>query len=232
MVSDLRDIRVIITSGPTRANLDPVRFVSNRSSGRLGSRIAVEALRSGADVTLVAGPDSVIPRQADLEPGMWERLRMLPVETVEDLLGVLKTELTGKPAYHAMLHAMAVLDYVPEETATHKVRSGEEQWTLHLKRTPKVIQRIKEWSPDVTLVGFKLEVNLEDSELLAAGRESMRKNRADLVVANDLARIRDEIHPALIIGPKGNVLDRPGTKTELARSLCRLLGQHFSSIDA
>ena len=228
MASDMRDSRVLITSGPTRANLDAVRFLSNRSSGRLGCQIAVEALESGAHVTLVAGPESVVPRQADLEPEAWQRLRIVSVETVEDLLRVLKSELTSAPGYDAVVHAMAVLDYVPEEASERKVPSGKEEWTLRLTRTPKVIQRIKEWSPEVVLVGFKLEVDRSESELLAAGRESLRKNRADLVVANDLTRIRDEVHPALIIGRDGEILDRPGTKSEIARSLCQILAERLS----
>lgn len=225
MATDMKEKRVLITSGPTRARLDAVRFLSNRSSGRLGCRIAIEALRSGSYVTLVAGPDSVIPQKSDLSEAECNRLRVEPIDTVEDLLQVLEAECTGAPRYDVVIHAMAVLDYVPEEPSKTKVPSGREEWTLRLKPTPKVIRKIKEWLPDVFLVGFKLEVGTAEAELLAAGRESLRKNRADLVVANDLTQIRDESHPALIIDPGGEIRARPGTKSEIARSLCELLSE-------
>ena len=228
MATDMKEKRVLITSGPTRARLDAVRFLSNRSSGRLGCRIAVEALRSGAHVTMIAGPDSVVPQQSDLSEKEWDRLRTEHIETVEDLLEVLEAECTGAPPYDAVIHAMAVLDYVPEEPSKAKVSSGREEWTLRLKPTPKVIRKIKEWSPDVSLVGFKLEVGTSDAELLAAGRDSLRKNRADLVVANDLAQIRNETHPALIIDHEGEIRARPGTKSEIARLLCELLSQRLA----
>jgi len=223
MADSLSGKRILVTSGPTRANIDAVRYISNRSTGRLGRRIAIEALALGARVTLVAGPESVVPQQEDLPEAEWSRLRVVRIETVTDLLQALQGELTSRERYDAMVHAMAVLDYVPQATQEGKTPSGKDTWELVMARTPKVIRQVKVWSPRTYLVGFKLEVGKTDERLREIGVASLRDNRADLVVANDLTAIRDEQHPAIIVGRGGNVLATPQTKSEIARELCRLL---------
>ncbi len=218
---------VLITSGPTRADLDAVRYVSNRSSGRLGCAIAVEALRRGARVTLVAGPDSAVPRHEDLTEDEHGRLGVLPVVTVPDVLAALEGALTGGDPPDAIVHAMAVLDYVPESAPGGKMPSGRAAWQIRLVRTPKVIKEIRRWAPGALLVQFKLEVGLSEAKLREAAVQSVRANRADLVLANDLTQIRDETHPALVISADGEVLARPGTKGEIARTLCDLLAERL-----
>jgi len=222
MSKDLAGRRILITSGPTRADIDAVRYISNRSSGRLGCRIAEEALARGAAVTFVAGADSLVPeRKVDA-------LRVLRVATVADVLETLERELTaGAGPPDAIVHAMAVLDYVPAETIAQKTPSGREEWTVRLVRAPKVIRRVRNWAPASCLVQFKLEVGLTEQELCRAALESLKGNRADLVVANDLTQIRDEVHPALILTPDGTVLARPATKSAIAHALCDVLAQRL-----
>ena len=223
MPQDLSGKRILITSGPTRADIDAVRYISNRSTGRLGCRIAVEALAIGARVTLVAGPDSAVPAREDLSDEEWSRLRVMHIETVFDLLQTLQRELTARVRYDAVLHSMAVLDYVPQHVDEGKTRSGKDTWTIRLTPTPKIIRQIKVWSPRTFLVGFKLEVNTSDEGLTQTALAFQRESRVDAVVANDLARIHDEDHPAIIIGTGGNVLATPRTKGEIARDLCSIL---------
>ena len=225
MPQDLSGRRILITSGPTRADIDAVRYISNRSTGRLGCRIAIEALALGARVALVAGPASVVPTGDDLSQEELSRLRVVDIETVPDLLETLKQEISARPRYDAVLHAMAVLDYVPQLVHDGKVRSGKDTWTIRLMPTPKVIRQIKLWSPRTFLVGFKLEVDKTDDRLREIALAFQRENRTDLVVANDLARIRDEDHPAIIVGSGGNVVAAPRTKSEIARDLCRILAE-------
>lgn len=216
---------VLITSGPTRANLDAVRYISNRSTGRLGCRIALEALQRGARVTLVAGPQSSVPQRAELPADASSRLRVVPVETVGELIEALKKELAGPDLPDAVVHAMAVLDYAPEAAAGEKVPSDRDEWHVRLVRTPKVVRLIREWAPRAFLVQFKLEVGVSEDELKEAALASLRANQADLVVANDQARIRDEAHPALIIAPDGRTLAQPQTKAEVAHALCDLMAE-------
>ena len=225
MAGALSGKRILITSGPTRANIDAVRYISNRSTGRLGRRIAIEALAEGARVTLMTGPESAVPVREDVSNAEWSRLRIVRIETVLDLLQALQQELTAPERYDAVLHAMAVLDYVPQREESGKVPSAKETWTLRLTRTPKIIQRIKDWSPRTYLVGFKLEVSKSEDRLMEIGMAFLRESRADLVIANDLTQIRDEQHPAVIVGRGGGLLARPRTKSEIARDLCRILAQ-------
>jgi phosphopantothenoylcysteine synthetase/decarboxylase len=172
---------------------------------------------------MVAGPQSAVPGAGELSAEEAARLRLLHVETVPDLMRTLEAELTGPEPPDAVLHAMAVLDYVPEARIDRKTPSGRESWDIRLVRTPKVIRRIKDWAPATCLVEFKLEVGEPEERLREIAVESLRANRADLVVANDLTQIRDEVHPALIISPDGEVLARPATKTDIARALCDIL---------
>lgn len=233
MAATLSGKHILITSGATRANLDAVRYISNRSTGRLGCRIAIEALRCGAQVTMVAGPESAVPAREDLPEDERARLRVLHVETVPDLIETLEAELTGAASIpsgaegrpDAVLHAMAVLDYVPEVSKDEKTPSQQESWDIRLVRTPKVIRMIRDWAPDACLVEFKLEVGKPEQELREIALASLRSNRADLVVANDLTQIRDETHPALIIAPDGAVVARPATKAEIASQLCDILAK-------
>jgi phosphopantothenate-cysteine ligase len=118
---------------------------------------------------------------------------------------------------------MAVLDYAPAEEKAEKTPSGREEWTLCLTRNPKVIKRIRELAPDACLVQFKLEVGLSEEELRAAAMESLRKNRSDMVVANDLDRIRGASHPAVVLNAAGDVLARPDGKGAIARAICDAL---------
>ena len=223
MADQLAGRRLLITSGPTRADVDAVRYISNRSSGKLGCRIATEALARGAQVTLVAGPQSALPRESDLAPDEWGRLKVLHIETVPDLLRCLESELTSPPPYDAVVHAMAVLDYVPGKPSDRKTPSGKDAWTIRLVRTPKVIESIRQWAPAALLVSFKLEVDQHEEALRLAALAALRRYGADLVVANNLSSIRDEVHPALIVDAQGTVLARPQTKGEIARDLCRIL---------
>ncbi len=221
MKHDLLEKNILVTSGPTRADIDAVRFLSNRSTGRLGARIAAEALSRGARVTLVAGRGSAVPDDEGSEAVLAGRLRVVGIETVDDLLQALSSELAGgADCYDAIVHAMAVLDYEPVQVLEEKVESGRENWDISLKRTPKVIANLRDWSPRSLLIAFKLGAGGSEAELVRAAVSMLRRNRADFVLANDLQRIDGENHPAMLIDARGAVIARPGTKAEIARCLC------------
>ncbi|MBI4374324.1 MAG: phosphopantothenoylcysteine decarboxylase [Deltaproteobacteria bacterium] len=195
--------RILITSGPTRAPLDAVRFLSNRSTGRFGRLLAQEALRKGMGVTFVYGVGSETP-------GPHESLRLLPVETDQDLSNSLKKELRCRQ-YDAVIHAMAVLDFEPSRVRRGKVGSRSGVWTLDLRPTPKIIRKIKQWSPKTFLVGFKLEASGR-SKLLKRARCLMKESRADLVVGNFLTEGNDERHVGYLIEPPRRVKKVVGKK--------------------
>ncbi len=223
MATNLINKKILITSGPTRANIDDVRFLSNRSSGRLGTCIANELLSKGAAITLIAGPGSITPSPNSLPGDTGKKLEVMKIETVSELLSVLQAELENEESYDAVIHAMAVLDYEPAEIVQEKVKSGKETWTLHLKKTSKVIDHIKTWAPETLLIGFKLESNASEEYLIDSALYLMEKTHAALVVANDLKKITENVHPALLIDDNKVIFARPNTKEEIAGSLCKFI---------
>ncbi len=195
MARALKGKRVAITSGPTRAAIDAVRYISNRSTGALGAAIAEQCLRRGARVTLFHGLGSLLPlRRAALE--------IIEIETVDDLTLALKKELPNR-GYDLFFHAMAVLDYVPETQLMGKTPSGKDAFTVRLVKTPKVINLIKELSPDTILVGFKLEVGATEHELAGRSKRMMKSSKSDFVLANDLRTVEKGPHTAYLLDSEG-----------------------------
>lgn len=211
--------RLLITGGPTRAYLDAVRYLSNRSTGQLGALLAEQAVAAGAQVLYVYGEGSLLPR-ASQGPG---RLEALAVETVTELEAVVRDHV-GNRRYDAMIHAMAVLDFAPVEVRPGKTSSEEGEWLIRLVPTPKVIHRIKEWDPGIFLVGFKLEVGTDDAALVAAARRLMARSGADAVVANDLQSLREGVHRGIVVRP-GHAPEPVAGKEEIARRVVALVGE-------
>ncbi len=210
----LRDKKLLITSGPTRAPLDAVRYITNKATGRLGVLIAEEALRRGADVTFVYGRPSQIPV---VRGGAHDHLTLAAVETVHDLIAVFRRELPR--GYDAVIHPMAVLDFEPAEVRDEKMGSQVKEWVVRLVPTPKAIKLVKELAPKTFLVGFKLEVDKELSELRAIALDFLKRNSCDLVVANDLRQIEGGQHTGHFITPRGEVVQVAVGKEAIARAL-------------
>ncbi len=217
-MGDLVHKRILITSGPTRGPLDAVRYITNKSTGRLGVILAREALSRGARVTFIYGKGSLVPDADELGPDPSSRLKLVEIETVPELLEVMRGELEGEQ-YDAVLHSMAVLDYVPERCVEEKTRSGQDEWWIKLVRTPKVIKLIKELQPRTVLVGFKLEVQKSEEELIQIAHQSLLANRANLVLANDLQQIERGRHVGYIVNPEGEVEGVAEGKEAIARKL-------------
>jgi phosphopantothenoylcysteine synthetase/decarboxylase len=211
MKQDLKDKKIAITSGPTQAAIDAVRFISNRSTGGLGVAIAEECLRHGAKVTFHHGAGSLLPVR---RPG----LKIVEIETVDDLVVALKARLP-KDRYDVFFHAMAVLDYVPAEEFKGKIKSVKESLTLRLVRTPKVVNLIKQLSPDTILVAFKLEVAATKARLNEAAARLMRASGADFVFANDLRSVGKDSHTGYLLDRNGQLLGPFKGKGNIAKML-------------
>ena len=214
----LRERRILITSGPTRAPLDAVRFFTNKSTGRLGSLIAEAAIQQEADVAFVYGRGSDIPT---VRGGQRDHLRLLPIDTVDDLIAVFRRELPA--GYDAVVHAMAVLDFAPAQVREEKTSSDLSEWTVRLIPTPKAARLIKELAPETFFVAFKLEVGKPKDELVEIATEWAAHNRADLVVANDLRDIERGTHIGYLVDSTGRVTEVAKGKEAIARALVDLL---------
>lgn len=219
----LTDKRLLITSGPTRAPLDAVRYITNKATGRLGALIAEEALRRGADVTFVYGRPSQVPVVRG--GAHHDHLTLAAIETVVDLIDVFRRELPR--GYDAVIHPMAVLDFEPAEVQSIKTSSEKKEWIIRLVPTPKAIKLVKELAPKTFLVGFKLEVGKPLSELRTIALEFLRKNSCDLVIANDLDEIEGGQHTGYFITPQGEVVQVAVGKEAIARALVDYLDQHM-----
>jgi len=169
---DLAGKRVLVTAGATREYIDPIRFITNRSSGKMGVAIAEEAEFRGAEVTLIRTKGSV--------PSFVEN--QIEVETVEEMLEAIEKELSTKK-YDVVILAAAVSDFTPKEKAESKIKSGQ-PLVIELVPTPKIIQRVKELQPDVFLVGFKAEYGVSEEELIEQARKQIEKAKSDVVIAN------------------------------------------------
>jgi phosphopantothenoylcysteine decarboxylase/phosphopantothenate--cysteine ligase len=168
--------RVLVTAGPTYEDIDPVRYIGNRSSGRMGFAIAAEAARRGAHVTLVAGPTSIA------EPSVGEIVRVRRASEMHDAV------MARAEAADAVIMAAAVADYAPAEPATQKTQKSDAPMTLTLTRTPDILKTLGErrtvsGRPSV-LVGFAAETD----DVVARATGKLRNKQADLIVANDVSR--------------------------------------------
>lgn len=199
--------RVLVTAGATREYIDPIRYITNASSGRMGVAIAEEADFRGADVTLIRTRGSV--------PSFVEN--QIEVETVEEMLAAIESKLKAR-RYDVVVLAAAVSDFRVKEKAQRKIKSGK-SLTLELEPTPKIIDRVKELQPDVFLVGFKAETARGEEELVSAARKQIERAGSDLVVANTLNAFGSEENEVVLVGEDFvKKLPRMG-KRELAERL-------------
>ncbi len=224
--------RVLVTSGPTRAYIDCVRYIANASTGALGSRI-VEALTvRNIPVVHLYGYGSERPKGEDRV-----LFEAIPLTTVDDLVQAVRTA-AKRGDIAAVVHSMAVLDYVPETRIKGKMPSGEDHWDIRLVRTPKVIGLMRELMPDACIVAFKLESGISDSELVTRAAALMEKYRLDLVVANSMENIDSRPlnppqggswggHEALFVGAGGQVLARFSTKLDIAAALAGFIAERL-----
>ncbi len=191
----LRGQRVLVTAGPTYENFDPVRYLGNRSSGRMGFAIAGEAARRGAEVTLVAGPTTIDP------PPVHELVRVRSADQMHAAV------IERADRMDVVVMAAAVADYTPAEPAAQKVAKGGDLLTVVLKRTPDILaelgrRRLATGSGPV-LVGFAAETE----RVVASASAKREAKHADLIVANDVSRadagFEVDTNEVTIVGPDG-----------------------------
>jgi phosphopantothenoylcysteine decarboxylase/phosphopantothenate--cysteine ligase len=170
---DLEGRRVLVTAGPTREPIDPVRYLSNRSSGKMGYAIADAARRRGAQVTLVSGPTSVIV------PAGVEVMR---VTTAEEMHAAV---MRAAGEHQIVIKAAAVADFAPVQVADRKIkkRDGEDTLTIELRKNPDILADVAKMSPRPFIVAFAAETDMIEQN----AREKLARKGADLIVANDVA---------------------------------------------
>jgi phosphopantothenoylcysteine decarboxylase/phosphopantothenate--cysteine ligase len=167
---DLEGRSILVTAGPTREPIDPVRYISNRSSGKMGYAIAEAARRRGAKVTLVSGPTAITP------PG---GVALTRVTTAAEMH---KAVMDALPSQQIVIKAAAVADFTPVSVADSKIKKRDEMM-LALQKAPDILADIGASSPRPFIVAFAAETD----DLESNAREKLVRKNADLIVANDVA---------------------------------------------
>jgi phosphopantothenoylcysteine decarboxylase/phosphopantothenate--cysteine ligase len=204
--------KIIVSAGGTYEEIDAIRGITNRSSGKMGLEIAKEAFIQGADVTVVTGRVEVhIPK-------LFKRVR---VESVDEMRNELIKLL---PENDIFVSSAAVSDFTVEKISLEgkdKI-SSEEGFNLHLTPAPKIINMVKDINPEIVLVGFKAEYKVSNDELISSARKRMKTSEADLIVANDVsladAGFGSDKNQVFIVGDKTFAVPLK-SKEEIARNI-------------
>ena len=168
---DLKGKRILVTAGPTREAIDPVRYITNHSTGKMGYAIAKTAALRGADVTLVSGP-------AEVEPPMF--VNLVPVTSAKDMFEAV-TSRSGE--MDAIIKAAAVADYRPKFVNTEKTKKKDGDMAIELERTDDILKWLGEHKKDSQfLCGFSMETE----HMLENSRAKLKKKNLDMIVANNL----------------------------------------------
>lgn len=204
----LKGKRVLVTAGPTREILDPVRHLTNPSSGKMGYALARVAKRRGAEVTLISGPTSLTPPHG---------VKDVQVTTAQQMHEAVMAEF---PQKDAVVMAAAVSDYRPKVAASEKMKKDKGGESLKLERTEDILYRLGQLKADQILIGFAAETE----NLLENAREKLQQKNLDFIVANDLtaanAGFASDTNEVTILWPAGEMETlTKATKEEVAKQI-------------
>jgi phosphopantothenoylcysteine decarboxylase/phosphopantothenate--cysteine ligase len=204
---DLRGQQILITGGPTQEAIDPVRFITNRSSGKMGYALAQMARRRGAEVILISGPVPLLLPRRDI--------KFVPVRSAEEMEKAVFANLKGTSV---VIMAAAVSDYRPKVMSDRKIKKEEFDSSLTLERTDDILGRLGKKKADRILVGFAAETD----DLVANAQKKLQGKNLDMIVANDVsipgAGFASDTNQVKILYPSGDVKDLPMmSKMEVSR---------------
>ena len=213
---DLRCEKILVTAGPTREPLDPVRFITNYSSGKMGYALAVMAKRRGAEVTLISGPSLLpVPRG----------VKYIGIDTAREMKDAV---MANYQASTVIVKAAAVADFRPAARSEAKIKKGEEGFSLSLVRNPDIIAEIGPIKGERLLIGFAME----SENLIENARAKLVKKNMDYIVANSImeegAGFQSDTNVVVIISRDGKIEELPQMdKLEVAdRILDKIIGHH------
>lgn len=200
---DLKGKSVIVTAGPTMESIDPVRFISNRSSGKMGYAIATQAINRGADVTLISGPTNLTPPQ--------NLKKLIRIESAKDMYDAVIENLDEN---QVVIKSAAVADYKPKNYVNKKIKKSDDDLSIELDRNKDIAYEIGKIKNDKILVGFAAETN----DLIENARGKVKKKNLDFIVANDLTKegagFGVDTNIVKIIDKEGNITEYPKMKKE------------------
>lgn len=210
----LQGINVILTAGPTREAIDPVRFISNRSSGKMGYALAEAAQQLGANVTLISGPVALSTPKG---------VNRVKVESAQQML---EATLAYMADQHIFIATAAVADYTPQDVTDKKIKKSSAELTLPLKRTQDILATVTDRYPQLFSVGFAAETH----DLMTYARGKLERKNLHMVAANSVAggKVFDQDTNALeVVWRGGQHSFSEMTKHELAQQLMQLIATRY-----
>lgn len=214
----LAGLKVVITAGPTREPIDPVRYITNRSSGKMGFAVAAAAREAGADVVLVSGPVALATPAT---------VRRIDVETAEEMYRKVHEEIAGADIF---IGCAAVADYRPQTAASQKIKRTAAEMELALVRSPDTLASVAALTPAPFTVGFAAETN----NVAAHARDKLERKRIDMIAANQVGPdcgFDRETNSLTVYWPGGGELALgEGSKPLLARRLVELLAERYRAV--
>lgn len=223
-------MKILITGGGCREYIDSVRVVTNSSTGRTSAVLADEMTRKGNEVTLITAESAIKPLDSSIN--------VITFQTGEELADAIMAELTSS-FYDAVIHAVAVSDFVPYEITTggktvkagknaEKLPSGGEM-TVTFRASPKIADSLHEWAEqggnkNAKVVCFKLLNDADETAKEKAVTSLFGHSKADFVVYNDLSQITANVHPFKILKSDGECVAEGKSNTEMAEKLLGVLG--------
>ena len=200
---DLKGKSIIVTAGPTIECIDPMRYITNRSTGKMGYSIAKEAIERGADVTLITGPTNLNPPQ--------NLKKIVKIESAKEMYEAVLENLDENDV---IIKSAAVADYKPKNYSNKKIKKSEDDLFIELDRNKDIALEIGKIKKDRILVGFAAETN----DLIENANLKIKKKNLDFIVANDLTKegagFGVDTNIVKIIDKEGNITDYPKMKKE------------------
>lgn len=199
---------VLVTAGPTREDIDPVRFITNKSSGKMGYALARALRDRGANVTLISGP-------TNLEPP--ERINFIKVYSAEDMFNQVMEHFYEN---EIIIKSAAVADYSPENVSSIKIKKSDNDLSIKLKRNRDILYELGKRKKNQILVGFAAETN----DIIQNAQEKIKKKNLDMIVANDVtvkgSGFQCDTNTVKIIKSNGDIVSLPNmTKYEVAHKI-------------
>ncbi|UCD92619.1 MAG: bifunctional phosphopantothenoylcysteine decarboxylase/phosphopantothenate--cysteine ligase CoaBC, partial [Methanobacteriota archaeon] len=201
---DMRKKKVTVIAGSTEEPIDDVRVLTNRSTGRTGIELAVDAYERCANVELWMG------RTTEDIPSYIPTKKFSSSLELVDMVRKIKSDICIVPA--------AISDYIPKRTKG-KISSSKRQINVELKRAPKIIEEIRRSRRKITLIGYKLESDISKKALVSKAKERLRTVKLDYIVANDMKFVTPESNKVIIISNKGKSKEVEGSKSEIAHEI-------------
>lgn len=200
---DLKGKSIIVTAGPTVESIDPMRYITNRSTGKMGYSIAKEAVERGADVTLITGPTNLTPPQ--------NLKKLVKIESAKDMYEAVLENLDENDV---VIKSAAVADYKPKNYSNKKIKKSDGDLIIELDRNKDIAQEIGKIKNNKILVGFAAETN----DLIENASVKIKKKNLDFIVANDLTKegagFGVDTNIVKIIDKEGNITEYPKMKKE------------------